>query len=241
MGALSQEPGIRPCVRSFTAALLLRYCCFIAAYFHQNQAYDLALEAFLRWQASRKQQHLLSAALKALLDEEYATQPLPLPQERDRGLRGVGLSDDEGAGARNDGDRHLAERHISKDAFSEAISNWLCSACFVENDKSDIACQVCGTRMPTWTCAVCLCANNFVIRSCEHCQTPQPALARLRRKLLFDPKSAFARADVDGSADLSFSEWSRAFADEVIDEEVLRGLFEEFDTDGDGRLSFEVP
>ena len=63
-------------------------------------------------------------------------------------------------------------------------------------------------------------------------------VAVLRRLLAEDPAAAFARADVDGSGNLTLHEWERAFgADEGVDADVLRALFHDFDADQDGCVS----
>jgi hypothetical protein len=54
-----------------------------------------------------------------------------------------------------------------------------------------------------------------------------------------DPKTVFARADIDSSGELSLDEWLRAFRDEVIDEDVLKRLFHEFDVDKDGSVTLD--
>jgi hypothetical protein len=55
---------------------------------------------------------------------------------------------------------------------------------------------------------------------------------------LIDPAAAFARADIDGSGDLDFDEWHRAFGGgNGVKADVLRALFEEFDTDKSGTVS----
>jgi len=198
--------------------------CKLWALFIKNKAYDLALGAFQRWQSERRSEDLLSPALKLLLDGaagcvETEARPDGLDVEDEDGGEGVDADDCRRPAA--------------------AISNWHCSACIVENDKDDKRCQVCGAKVPVWTCGVCLSESSIVMSACQHCRTPQAAMARLRRKLAMDPASAFARADVDDSKGLTFSEWQRAFTDEVIDDEVLRRLFDEFDINGDGEVSLE--
>jgi exonuclease VII small subunit len=51
-------------------------------------------------------------------------------------------------------------------------------------------------------------------------------------------KAAFARADIDGSGDLTFDEWHLAFGGEGgVEADVLRALFDEFDADQNGCVS----
>jgi hypothetical protein len=54
---------------------------------------------------------------------------------------------------------------------------------------------------------------------------------------MLEPVSAFAHADDDNTKSLNFVKWRRAFGDEIIDDDVLRRVFDEFDTDGDGHVS----
>lgn len=64
-------------------------------------------------------------------------------------------------------------------------------------------------------------------------------------KTLFeeDPEkiaSVFAEADADGSGDLTFEEWERAFsADEAMDTTALRSFFDECNADRSGKVSLE--
>ena len=53
-----------------------------------------------------------------------------------------------------------------------------------------------------------------------------------------DPEEIFASADADGSGDLSFEEWERAFGDKV-DRAALETLFEEMDSNKDGKMSWQ--
>merc|ERR1719183_728365 len=53
----------------------------------------------------------------------------------------------------------------------------------------------------------------------------------------FTPEG-FVRADTDGSGDLSFEEWERAFGGQ-IDSAALKSLFEEMDSNKDGRVSWQ--
>jgi hypothetical protein len=212
--------------------------CKLWALFQKNQSYDLALEEFQRWQVSRKNEDIITPELKQLLDAGQGA------VERSLGARrgapcvemgaGLEVSDEEqdvGAGIVTDIDARQS---------SEVMSTWNCSACLVENDKYDDKCQVCGEKVPRWTCPLCISeSSSIVMCSCQHCKSPQPAMARLRRKLAMDPASAFARADLDGSKDLTFAEWQQAFGDEVISNEVLRRLFDEFDANGDGKVSLD--
>ena len=63
-------------------------------------------------------------------------------------------------------------------------------------------------------------------------------VAVLQALLAEDPAAAFARADLDGSGDLTLDEWERAFgAEEGVDAGALRALFHDFDADQDGRVS----
>ena len=63
-------------------------------------------------------------------------------------------------------------------------------------------------------------------------------VAVLQALLAEDPAAAFARADIDGSGDLTLDEWERAFgAEEGVDAGALRALFHDFDADQDGRVS----
>ena len=53
-----------------------------------------------------------------------------------------------------------------------------------------------------------------------------------------DPAAAFARADIDGSGDLTFDEWHLAFGvEEGVEADVLRALFDEFDAGQNGCVS----
>jgi hypothetical protein len=55
---------------------------------------------------------------------------------------------------------------------------------------------------------------------------------------LGEPTAAFARADIDGSGDLTFDEWHLAFGgEEGVEADVLRALFDEFDADQNGCVS----
>ena len=63
-------------------------------------------------------------------------------------------------------------------------------------------------------------------------------VAVLQALLAEDPAAAFARADIDGSGDLTLDEWERAFgAEEGVDAGALRALFHDFDADQDGHVS----
>jgi hypothetical protein len=201
-----------------------RVFCKLWAIFHKNKSYDLALEAFQRWQVSRKDEPLLSHSLKLLLDSANGGSGcVPIAATPEGGF---------------DDDKYL-EEGCARRSKEELISTWHCSVCIVENDKKDKECQVCGAKVPTWTCPSCIAESSIVMSCCQHCKNPQPAMPRLRRKLTMNPGSAFAIADVDGSEDLTFAEWQRAFGDNVIGDNDLRRLFDEFDTNGDGRVSLD--
>ena len=63
------------------------------------------------------------------------------------------------------------------------------------------------------------------------------SLQRSFRNLL-NPEAAFARADIDGSAELDFEEWHRAFGGaNGVKADMLRALFDDFDTDKSGTVS----
>ena len=64
------------------------------------------------------------------------------------------------------------------------------------------------------------------------------AVRCLRQMLAKNPTETFARADVDGSGDLSFEEWERAFGDQV-DSAALKVLFDEMDSNKDGKVSWQ--
>ena len=62
--------------------------------------------------------------------------------------------------------------------------------------------------------------------------------AVLQALLAENPTAAFARADIDSSDDLTFSEWHLAFGGEDgVEADVLRALFHEFDADQNGCVS----
>jgi hypothetical protein len=106
----------------------------------------------------------------------------------------------------------------------------------VENESLHQECQVCKAKVPTYACGVCLLDAPIFKRGCWHCGTRQKAMPRLRRKLAQHPEAVFERADIDCSGDLTLEEWQRALGDEVIDKDVLTCLFEEFDTNKDGKV-----
>ena len=63
-------------------------------------------------------------------------------------------------------------------------------------------------------------------------------VAVLQALLSENPTAAFARADIDGSGDLTFDEWHLAFGGEGgVEADVLRALFDEFDADQNGCVS----
>lgn len=127
-------------------------------------------------------------------------------------------------------DAEFAHTHMAHDVpvskmrkSALAMKSWQCTVCHAQcNDSERDSCLVCQTKVPTYACTVCLQDNKIFIRFCRHCHSPQSAMPRLRRKLSMDPKTVFARADIDSSGELSLDEWLRAFRDEVIDEDVLR-------------------
>jgi sirohydrochlorin ferrochelatase len=63
-------------------------------------------------------------------------------------------------------------------------------------------------------------------------------VAVLQALLSENPTAAFARADIDGSGDLTFDEWHLACGgEEGVEADVLRALFDEFDADQNGCVS----
>ena len=65
------------------------------------------------------------------------------------------------------------------------------------------------------------------------------AVRRLQQILASeDPEEIFKRADADCSGDMSFEEWERAFGDQV-DRAALEALFEEMDSNKDGKVSWQ--
>jgi hypothetical protein len=61
---------------------------------------------------------------------------------------------------------------------------------------------------------------------------------RLRRFLAEDPSKHFSSIDSDGSGEISFEEWERAFGNTAFSP-YLRTLFDEIDTDRSGFVSYK--
>jgi len=173
--------------------------------------YEKAFVALQQWQRARMKEDMVSPALRTLLDTTDADFVGTFPHDETKPSRKPG-----------------------------ATKSWQCSLCHAQcNDSERDSCLVCQTKVPTYACTVCLQDSKIFMRFCRHCHNPQSAMPRLRRKLSLDPSSVFARADIDSSGDLSLDEWQRAFRDEVIDGDVLKRLFDEFDLDKDGSVSLE--